>query len=138
LVLGNDASSLSTVIAGPSTPDPPGTPPIGSQAGWSTIGLLTSNPAGKDFVGLGLNAVGTIPNLLAPTQFVLGVNGAGTYFAKSAFKPGIGTTALGKTLLKFIGQAFMVKAAYDGIVYTGALVSCGQGSGHFTTLGDYF
>ncbi len=126
LILGNDASSLSTIIAGPAVPDPPGTAPITSKTGWSILGMAASNPVGKDIVGLGINAVGMIPNVSAPTTFILGENGAGTAFAKAAFKPGIGTSGLGKMGLGLLGDAFIVKAIYDGVVYTGAMFSCYQ------------
>ena len=104
LLLGNDASSLSTIIAGPATPDAPGTAPIGSQTGWSALGMVASNPASKDLVNIGLNAAGTIPNIFGPTKFVVGVNGAGTAYAIDAFKPGIGTSGLGKLALGGLGE----------------------------------
>lgn len=92
--------------------------------------MVASNPASKDLVNVGLNAAGTIPNFFGPTKFVIGVNGAGTAYALDAFKPGIGTTGLGKLALGGLGELFTGKAIYDGIVYTGSIFSCYQSPDH--------
>lgn len=87
-----------------------------SQTGSAILGMLASNPAGVDFLNLGLNAVGNIPNVFGPTLFMIGVNGAGSLFAQAAFKPAFGTTGIGSAVLHGIGRLFAAKAIYDGVV----------------------
>ncbi len=130
LVLGNDASSISTLIAGPAVHDPPGTPPLVSRRGWATIGMVTSNPIGKDALNLAINATGMIPNIAAEGRFILGENGAGEAFAKAMVKPAVGESPLVGGLLKGLGKLLTGKAIYDGIVYTGAIFSCYESPDH--------
>jgi hypothetical protein len=97
---GNDFSSLQQLFLGP------------DRSG-AAVGFLE---------GKGTNAVaqgiGAIP--IGPAQYLLGVNGAGTYYVRDVIVPKIATSALGTA----VATASAVKAAWDFGSYVAGFGTC--------------
>lgn len=111
-LLGNDVSTISTLILGPGRTD------AGLQA-------TLSNPTPVNLINLTFQS--TIQSASVDTgRLVLAQNGAGTWAAKGSVMTTFGKTAGGKIIGGVLSAVTAGKLLYDAAMYIDALVVCAE------------